>query len=274
MISLTGLNTRMGLQLVDATRDRQIEMIRDGAQDKRAIAAFEERIGEVQSVEQLIEDRELYVFVMKAFDLEDQIFGKAMVRKILESDASKPDALVNRLTDPRFREMHKVMGFSKEGDANENTGDAAWRAQMVERYVGQRFESAQAEQNEKVGTVLEFRRKAGEVRSWFDILKDKDLSEFMRTALGVPASAAGLDIDKQVELFKQKFDLEKLKDPAEREKLERTYVAISDAKAGVQSSANAALSLMNAAVNAGAGGRFAPITLDISAITALPRRTY
>ncbi|MGR3465956.1 DUF1217 domain-containing protein [Limimaricola sp.] len=274
MISLSGLNTRMGLQLVDATRDRQLDMIRNSAQDKRAIAAFEERIGNVFSVDQLMEDRELYVFTMKTFGLEDQIFGKAMVEKILKSDPDDPKSLVNRLTDPRFREMHKVMGFVNEGKNNLNTFSTSWQNNMVDRYVEQRFESAQAEQNEKVGTVLEFRRKAGEIKNWFDVLKDKDLSEFMRTALGVPASAAGLDIDKQADLFKQKFDIAKFKDPAELEKLERKYVAISDAKAGVQASANAALQLMNAAVSAGAGGRFTPITLDISAISSLPRRTY
>jgi hypothetical protein len=263
----------MGLSLVDATRDRQEELIRNQPEHKRAIAAFEERIGKVQTVDQLMEDRELYVFVMKAFDLEDQIFGKAMISKILKGDSSDPKALVNRLTDPRFKEMHKALGFTDEGTNNIKTFAASWRREMVDRYVGQRFESAQTEQNATVGTVLEFRRKAGDIKNWFDVLKDAELSEFMRTALGVPSQSAGLDIDKQVELLKTKFDLTKLKDPAELEKLERRYVAISDAKAGVQSSSNAALTLLNAAVSAGAGGQFTPITIDITAITAL-RKGY
>lgn len=274
MISLSGLNTRMGLQLVDATRDRQIEMIRNSAQDKRAIAAFEERIGDIETVDQLMEDRELYVFVMKAFDLEDQIFGKAMIKKLLKSDSEDPKALVNRLTDPRFKDLYKNLGFKDGGTRNSLTDSGFWQRTMVDRYVEQRFESAQADQNEGVGTVLEFRRKAGDIKNWFDVLKDADLTEFMRTSLGVPSSVAGLDIDKQVELFKGKFDLAKLKDPAELEKLERRYVSITDAKAGVSSSASAALALMNAAVSAGAGGQFTPITLDISAITNFRRSTY
>ncbi|MGX9855019.1 DUF1217 domain-containing protein [Limimaricola variabilis] len=273
MISLSGLNARMGLSLVDATRDRQEELIRNAPEHKRAIAAFEERIGKVETVDQLLEDRELYVFVMKAFDLEDQIFGKALIGKVLRSDISDSSSLVNRLTDPRFRELHKGMGFVADGKTNTKTFSDSWRAEMVDRYVGQRFESAQAEQNETVGTVLEFRRKAGDIKNWFDVLKDSELSEFMRTALGVPSQSAGLDIDKQVELFKAKLDITKLKDPAELEKLERRYVAISDAKAGVQSSSNAALTLLNAAVSAGAGGQFTPITIDITAITAL-RKGY
>lgn len=274
MISLSGLNTRMGLQMVDATRDRQLEMIRNSAQDQRAIAAFQERIGDIETVDQLMEDRELYVFVMKAFDLEDQIFGKAMIKKVLESDPDVSSSLVNRLTDPRFREMHTKLGFKEGGTRNSLTDSRFWQKSIVNRYVEQRFENTQAEQNEKIGTVLEFRRKAGDIKNWFDVLKDADLSEFMRTALGMPASVAGLDIDKQVELFAQKFDLDKLKDPAELEKLERKYVAITDAMAGVNSSTNAALALMNAAVSAGAGGQFTPITLDISIITSMPRSTY
>ena len=33
---------------------------------------------------------------MKAFDLEDRIFGKAMIRKVLESDPAKVQALVGQ----------------------------------------------------------------------------------------------------------------------------------------------------------------------------------
>ncbi|WP_242652337.1 DUF1217 domain-containing protein [Limimaricola pyoseonensis] len=264
------MTARLGLQLADSTRDRQLELIRKQPEHQRAIAAFEERIGSVTTVDQLMEDRELYVFVMKAFDLEDQIFGKAMIRKVLESDKSDPKALVNRLTDSRFRELYDNMGFGGGGTFNTKTLQASWRTEMVERYVGQRFESAQAEQNETVGTVLEFRRKAGDIRSWFDVLKDAEMGEFMRTALGLPKEMVRLDVDKQVELFKSKFDLAKLKDPAELERLERRYVAISDVKAGADASANLALQLMNVA---GAGGRFTPVTLDITMITSI-RKGY
>ena len=39
--------------------------------------------------------------------------------------------------------------------------------------------------------------KAGSIKSWYDVLKDSDLTKFMRTSLGVPASVAGLDIDNR-----------------------------------------------------------------------------
>ncbi|MGC9370113.1 MAG: DUF1217 domain-containing protein [Paracoccaceae bacterium] len=274
MIPLAGMTAQLGLQLVDATSSRQSELIRNSAQHARAIAHFRDRIGDVETVDQLMADRDLYVFVMKAFDLEDQIFGKAMIEKILKSDIDDPKSLVNRLTDPRFKEMHEVMGFGPGGTTNFNTLWSSWQEEMVDRYVQRQFINAQAEQNEAVGAVLEFRRKAGDVENAFDILKDKQLSAFMRTALGIPDETVHLDIDRQAEVLRGKLDLAKLKDPAEVEKLVRKYVAISDAQNTANLQQNAAVQLMSGAVSAGAGGQFVPVTIDITAISAAPRLPY
>ncbi len=271
MISLGGLSTRIGLNLVDATRDRQIELVRSSAQHARAIDGFREKIGAIETVDQLMEDRELYVFVMKAFDLEDQIFGKALIKKMLKSDIDDPKGLVNRLTDPRFREMHDVLQFGPGGVGNNKTLLTKWQNGMVERYVERQFINNQAEQNEAIGTVLEFRGKVGEVANWFDVLKDKGMASFMRTALGLPKEMVRLDIDRQAALFASKLDIEDLQDPAVVEKLERKFVAITDALDTSRSASNAAVQLMSAAVS---GGQFVPITLDISAITSLSGRGY
>ncbi len=273
MIPLTGMSARMALSLVDATRDRQMELIQNSARDGRAIANFREKIGQVTNVDQLIADPDLYGFVMRTFDLEDQMFGKAMVRKILESDKDDPKSLVNKLTDPRFREMYDMMGFRRGGTVNTRTNLGGWQEQMVDRYLERRFINTQADQNETVGVALEYRRQAADVKNWFDVLKNSDLSRFMRRALGMPSQSVQLDIDRQAELFAQKFDIAKLSDPQEVEKLVRKFVAISDALEGAQTASNAAVQLMQGAVAAG-GGQFVPITLDISAISLSGRSAY
>ena len=106
MIPITGMSSFLGLKLADRTEQIQKEQIRNDLQNARAITAFRERIGDIETVDQLVEDTELYTFVMKAFDLEDQIFGKALIKKMLKSDAEDRDSLIRRLTDPRFREMY------------------------------------------------------------------------------------------------------------------------------------------------------------------------
>jgi hypothetical protein len=207
MIPISGLGAPLALQLVDATRDRQIALLRDAPQHARGIETFRERIGDVTSVEQLVEDRELYVFVMKAFDLEDQIFGKALIKRMLESDPDDRTSLVNRLTDPRFREMFDALGFEKGGTANPNTADAKWTEGIVDRYLETVFINDQAAQNEAVGAALEFRRKAAEIDSPFDILKDREMAGVVRLALGLPEQIAQLDIDRQADLIRSRLDL-------------------------------------------------------------------
>ena len=115
MISLGGMGTQVAVKLFDATRDKQLDLAASNALNARQIAAFEERIGSISSPQELIADTEVYTFVMRAFDLEDQIFGKAMIRKTLESDITDSSALVNRLSDPKIRDMYQTLGFKAPG---------------------------------------------------------------------------------------------------------------------------------------------------------------
>jgi hypothetical protein len=269
MIPISGLASPVALNLVDATRDRQLAMLRDRPEHARGIESFRERIAEVTTVDQLVEDRELYVFVMKAFDLEDQIFGKALIKRMLKSDASEPKALINRLTDPRFKEMYEALGLASGGTVPD-TADKFWQEGIVDRYLETVFINEQAAQNEVVGAALEFRRKAAEIESPFDILKDQELSGVIRRALGLPEEIAKLDIDRQADLIRSRLDLEKLKDPAEIEKLVRKYAVLSDALDTSRVSQNAAVKL----VTATAQGAYTTSLFDITAISDLPARPY
>ncbi|PYE84384.1 DUF1217 domain-containing protein [Pseudoroseicyclus aestuarii] len=265
MIPIAGMGASVGLTLSTATRERQMALIETGAMQSREIEAFRSRIDDIQTVDQLIADPEVYRFVMKAHDLEDQIFGKAMIRKILQSDDSEPGALINRMTDPRFEALYDGLGFTEGGTVNENTKDPAWIEGLVDRYVEQAFINDAAAQNEAVGQALTFRRDAASVRSWYDVLGNPALSRVLRGALGIPEAVAGIDLDRQVEMFAGKMDLSDLKDPREVESILRRYTALTDAKSGAAAASSAAVQLM-AGAQASASGNWTPRLLDISAI--------
>lgn len=273
MIPIGGMSSFLGLKLADRTEDIQKRQILDAPQHDRAIAVFRERIGGIETVDQLIEDRELFAFVMRAFDLEDQIFGKALIRKMLKSDVEDRQSLINRLTDPRFREMYDGLGFGPDGVGNPNTILKDWQESIVDRYVDTLFVNALAEQNETVGAALEFRRKAGKIEGPFDILKDKDLAQFMRTVLGLPAESAQVDIDRQAKFIEQRLDLEKLQDPAEVERLIVRYALVSDALSSTAVSQSAAVQMLSGSVALGSERGFLAVTFDIAAISSV-RATY
>ena len=244
LLDISGLNSQLGLRLTDTTRDRQLTQLQQTAQNQRAEAAFREGIGSITTPEELVENFEVYSFVMRAFDLEDQIFGRGLMRKMLESDPNDDRALVNRLTDPRFREIHDALGFTKTGAEKPDFNSAFWQQQIVNQYYDQEFENKTQEQNATVGNVLKLRREAPELTNWFQVLRDRELTEFFRTALNLPASVSGLDIDKQRDLYQSKFDLATINDPEVQEGLINRYMAISDIQNPPTSVSSPALSLL------------------------------
>ncbi len=266
MISLGGMGTQLAVKLFDATRDKQLDMVANNALNARQVAAFSERIASIGSAKELVADTEVYTFVMRAFDLEDQIFGKALVRKALESDVSDRTSLVNRLTDPKIREMYDALGFAPDGGPSANFDDPDWQAEMIDRFKERLVINNAAEDNVGAGIALEFKAKASEINTWFDVLKDEDLGIFMRRALGLPDAVVQVDIDRQAELFAQKFDIEKLKDPVEVDRLVSRFSAVYDAIEGINTQTNGALTLMANAVSASQGDNFNIITIDIPAI--------
>lgn len=244
LLNISGLSSQLGLRLTDSTRPQQLEQLQREPRNQRAVEAFVEQVGSITSSEELTDNFEVYSFIMRAFDLEDQIFGRGLMRKMLESDPSDDTALVNRLTDPRFREIHDILGFTKTGAAKPDFTDPAWQQGIIDRYFNQAFKNNAGDQNETVGTVLKFRREALEINNWFEVLRDSELSTFFRTALALPEQMAGLDLDKQKAIFESKLDLATLSDPEVQEDLITRFMAISDIQNPPSAVSSTALSVL------------------------------
>lgn len=266
MISVSGMSGNLALKLVDATESKEQTLMRSQPQNAREIDYFMENISKVETVDDLMEDYQLYSFVMKAHDLEDQIFGKAMMEQILKSNIEDDDALVNKLTDSRFTDLYNGMGFGANGTTNLNTVVESWKTGIVDKFIDTQYVNDKAEENEAVGIALDFRRNAPEITNAYDILKDTDMAAFVRTVLGLPEEMAALDIDRQAAILSESLDLEKLQDPAEVETLISRYIAISDATSDISSN-NAAVQMLTSAASGWSSGSFVPVTIDISAVS-------
>lgn len=230
VLSIAGLSSQLALKLIDSTHDSQIDTLAGSGQHKRAVDTFRERIASITTPAELVQDFEVYSFVMKAFDLEDQIFGKAMIRQILESDPGDNTSLVNRLTDDRFSNLHSALGFTVSGGAAgvPDFADTGWQDSIVNRYYEQTLTNSYSEENDNIGVALEFRSKADDLTSWFKVLKNKDLTNFFLTALGLPKEMAAIDVDKQAELLAKSYDLTKLSAPEEQDRMVRRFLAVAD----------------------------------------------
>ncbi|TXN61714.1 DUF1217 domain-containing protein [Methylobacterium sp. WL18] len=179
---------------------------------KRDIQYFRDNIGKVKTVDDLIGNHRLFSFAMKAYGLDDMIYAKAFMKKVLTREAdSKGNVLVERLQDSRYQDLARAFNFSNSG-ATFDSSAGAQRA-TIDSYVRQNLETDAGADDEGVRLALYFQRKAGTIKSAYSILADKALAEVVRTALGIPSEAARGSIDAQANLIKRKLDISSLQDP-------------------------------------------------------------
>lgn len=220
------LGTYTQYSVITRDLDRSMEQVRETPQVAREVEYYRENIGNVKSIEDFVGDRRLFNFAMKAFGLADMSYAKALMAKVLEGGLDDADSLVNTLTDSRYREFAETFNFNAHGE----TTTIFTRVQqgVVDKYLRQTLEENAGSDNDGVRLALYFERKAPGIGSAYEILGDKALREVVFTALGLPASLAYLDVDKQAEMIEERLDIDELKDPEKLGEFVKRFTALWD----------------------------------------------
>jgi len=258
IVPLTGF---AGFAFLQRTLEAQQDAFDQSSVVQRDTDYFLEKIETIDSAEDLINDRRLLSVALGAFDLTDDINNKFFLQKILEEGIIDPDALANKLADTRYQEFAKAFGF---GDFDTpNTKLSTFGADIVNRYQTVQFEVAIGTQNDDFRLALNATRSLSDIATddlsldgkWFTIMGNAPLRNVFETAFGLPSSFSQLDLDKQVETFKDKAnsrfgsnDPEIFADTVVREDLVRLFLLQSEVAAlnTQQSSRNIALQLLQA----------------------------
>jgi hypothetical protein len=197
---------------------------------KRDSAYFLANIRTVASVEDFLKNDQLYNFAMTAFGLKDMIYAKAFMRKVLTEGLDGPKSFALQLADGRFREFAEAFNFARYGAA----ATAFDRAQQgtVDRYSRIQLEADAGGKDEGLRLALYFRRKATSVDSIFGLMGDPALYKVVRTALGLPPTYSGTDIDKQAAFIGAKIDIEDFQTPELLDRFIVRFAAKYQAAAG------------------------------------------
>ncbi len=103
----------------------------------RDTAYYEANIGKVRTVDDLMADRRLYTYAMKAYGLEDMTYAKAFMRKVMTEGAGSRTSFANRLSDDRYVAFARAFNFattlSAAGTDPESFGKAAVPARLSAR---------------------------------------------------------------------------------------------------------------------------------------------
>ncbi len=89
-----------------------ISRVSQQAITERQTKYYKENIGNVKSVDEFLDNYQLYSYAMDAFGLGEMTYAKAFMKKVLESDLNDQNSFANKLTDERYREFAAAFNFT------------------------------------------------------------------------------------------------------------------------------------------------------------------
>jgi hypothetical protein len=221
---------------------------------------FREKIGSADSAEKLVGDRRLLSVALTAFGLDADLPNKAFIRKVLEGGTLKADALANRLADNRYFDIAKAFGY---GDfPKPNTLKSDFADKMLRLYESRKFETAVGAQDDTMRLALNAQRELADLAGrsispngkWYLAMGSPPLRSLLQTAFGLPPSFTSVDIDKQLQVLKDRSqallgqsDPAQFKDPAQIETLIRVFMVRSQVATSQSSTGSTALGLLQQA---------------------------
>lgn len=175
------ISTYLSYNLV--AKDLKAEMNRVSEQSliSRETAYFKENIGKVRSAEEFVDDYRLYSYAMKAHGLEDMIYAKAFMLKVLESDLSDSDSYANRLTDSRYRDFAAAFQF-------EAGSKVPMSVRQIDEAIGLYDESIASLDDQISAERNYYKAMAGSIENVDQFLANPRLFDYMAQSYGIDAS--------------------------------------------------------------------------------------
>ncbi len=196
-----------------ALANRAVDITRQSAdpQVKRDLAAFTKGIAKAKTPASALADPAVLKVLLTANGLGDQAAYPALARKALLADPSQAGALVNRLSDTRWKTVAATYQFAARGLAVIQT--ASVQQTLSNAYAEVLWRQSLDATTPGLSNAISFRDQAAKITSVDQILGDKTLRAVVTTALGIPQQIAFQEIGAQEKSITSRLDLKRLGDP-------------------------------------------------------------
>ncbi|MBR9841781.1 MAG: DUF1217 domain-containing protein [Rhodobacteraceae bacterium] len=247
-----------GWAFLKRTQDRQQTAFETAPELTRDTDYFKAKIGDVNSAEELVADRRLLRVALGAFGLSDDLDSQFFIRKVLEEGTLSEDSFANKMTDSRYKELSAAFGFGDYDTPRTKISD--FGNKIVESYLERSFEVAVGEQDDSMRLAMNAERELAKLADkdisadakWYLVMGSSPLREVFETAFALPSGFGQLDLDQQLEVFRDKTasllgnrDIDQFADAEATEALVERYLLMSQiANTSTTSSAQIALTLL------------------------------
>lgn len=168
-----------------------LEAVASKASVERETAYYTENIGKVSTVDEFLGDYRLYSYAMKSYGLEDMTYGKAFMRKVLESDLSDSNSFANSMTDKRYLQFAKAFNFKGDTKSVQNTEQAN---RLTDAYKA----SFKAEETSLKAESTYFAANIVKVTSLDSLVNNERLRTYVLDAAGLDSKYTSKSYLKQV----------------------------------------------------------------------------
>jgi hypothetical protein len=195
---------------------------------ERELKYFKDKIGAVNSVDDLFRDRRLAAFILTSVGLGDDVNYVAKAKRVLSQQMGDKKSLMNVLQDPRYKSAAKILRLGEDGVATLKMPETTEK--LAELYVMVRHEDDLQKQNGAVPLARYFNAKASSITSAYDILGDTRLRAMVLETLSLPRELAIQPVETQAATLERRLDLKKLQDPKFVDALVSRYLIGVDQK--------------------------------------------
>ncbi len=172
---------------------------------------------------EVLNDRRLMNFILKAQLLGDKADQLAVIRKAFTEDPTKASSLVNRLSDKRFA------GAATDLRLDLGVGNLiAKKDEMVSRYKAEVFDGKLREESPDAYKARYFEKFASRMNNTFDVLGDSIIRDVVTRTLGIPQELALKPVLSQKFELEKRFNAANLKNPDFVKKFTARFLAAAD----------------------------------------------
>lgn len=203
--------------------NRALDRIATEPQQKRAMEQFKRAVDRAPDVQTALRDPRVLQVVTTALGIPEGVNQAGLAIRALLSDLKDPKSLANTIGDKRWKAAAETLQLGTRGIA-------ALREAGVQSSLAEGLRRAQWNQNLEteqagLGDVMLFRERAsGASKNIYAVLGDPIIRRVVTGALGLPRTIAIQSVETQARAVSSRFDIKKLEDPKEVQRLAERYL--------------------------------------------------
>ena len=225
---------------------------------EKLIEAVGQNTTQLQSVGGFMRNIGLFLATTNLFDLPPGERLSRQGERVLSSDTNAPFSPYNLTRDDNFRHLYHALNIQEEDQTY--SYPTGFTDSIINSYVERQFEIAVGQQDNDMRLMISLERDLGDALRqsstndgrWFRVMGNPTLRKVFEGALALPQSIGQLDLNRQLEVFKEKSeqafgtsDLSELAATENIQGLQRRYFLFAPLLGGTAAApANPVLSLL------------------------------